>query len=57
MKRGVWMRRLKHVPVWQDVKVLGEERVVSVAEDMPGMGGGDFREEVWQCVILALEVK
>jgi len=37
VERRVWMGCLKHVPVWQDVEVLGEERIVSVGKDVPGM--------------------
>ena len=52
VERRVRMRCLKHVPVGQDVKVLGEQGIVSVAEHMPWMRSGDFREEVWKYVKL-----
>lgn len=37
---------LEHVPVGQDVEVLGQEGVVGVAKDVPGVRGVDFGEEV-----------
>ena len=40
------MGGLKHVPVGEDVEVLREQAVVSVAEDVPGVRGIYLREEV-----------
>lgn len=57
VKRRVWMRCLKHVPVGQDVKVLGEQGIVRVAKHVPRMGSGNFREKVWIYVRLVQEVK
>ena len=46
MKGGVWVGGLKHVPVGQDVKMLGEEGIIRVAENVPWMRSGNFGEEV-----------
>jgi len=35
-----------HVPVWQDIQVFCEERIMSVAEDMPWMRLFHIWEEV-----------
>ena len=43
---GVWVRGLKHVPVWQYVQMTCQERVVGVDEDVPGMRARDAREEI-----------
>ena len=37
---------LEHVPIRQDVQVASEEGVVGVGEDVPGVRGGNFGEEV-----------
>lgn len=37
---------LEHVPVGQDVEVLGEEGVVCVRKDVPGVRSGDFGKEI-----------
>lgn len=46
MEAGPGVGGLEHVPVWKDVKVLCEQAVVSVAEDVPRVRGIYLREEV-----------
>lgn len=43
---GVVVARLEHVPIGEYVEVLCYDGVVCVAEDMPGVAGGNLREEV-----------
>ena len=43
---GVGVGGLEHVPVWENVEVAGEQGVVGVSPDVPGVRGRDVREEV-----------
>lgn len=46
MEARVVMHGLEHIPIWDDIEVLGKQRVVRICEDVPWMAGWDFREEV-----------
>lgn len=46
METGVVVDCLKHVPIRHDIQVLGEQTVVGVGENVPGVAGWDLREEV-----------
>ena len=46
MEAGVGVRGLEHVPVGQDVEMGGEQTVVCVDEDVPGVRARDARKEV-----------
>ena len=36
---GIGMRGLEHVPIWENVQVTRQKRIVGIYEDMPGMRG------------------
>ena len=37
--------------------MLGQERIVSIGEDMPGVGGGNLREEVCTLQSVSADLK
>lgn len=46
MKAGIVVHSLEHVPVRDDIEMLGEERIMCVGKDVPWMTGRYFREEI-----------
>lgn len=46
MKSGIIVHCLEHVPIWDDVQMLREQRIMCIAENMPRVTGWDFGEEV-----------
>lgn len=46
MKRGVRVTCLEHIPVWQDIKMGVQQRIVSIDEYVPWVRCRDIWEEI-----------